>query len=70
MDRTEMSMPHTRSFLQTIKGLDQVTVIIRLIRINETRRLLHIYLLIKKTIEKGILNVKMAKMPLARGRQR
>jgi hypothetical protein len=59
-------MPSTRSLFQPIQRFNKPTIVIRLARISKTRRLSHVYLLIKKAIEKGILDIKLTKMPLAR----
>jgi hypothetical protein len=58
-------MPSPRSLLQTIERLDQM---IRLSRISKTRSQSHVDLLIKITIEKCILNIKLTNMPTMRER--
>jgi hypothetical protein len=56
-------MPCTRSLLETIKGLNKATQMIWTSRIRESRGLPHVNLLLKNTMEKCILNIKLAKGP-------
>jgi hypothetical protein len=58
-------MPGTRSLLETIQGLHEATQMIRTIWISKSRRLTHIYLLIKNTMEESILNIQLTKRPTA-----
>jgi hypothetical protein len=59
-------MPSMWSLFQAIERANQTTIVIRFSRISKTRRLSHIDLLIKKTIQKGVLNIKLSNMPLTR----
>jgi hypothetical protein len=65
-DRIEMSMPHTRSLLRSMQRSDKLAVVTRFIRINKTRGLSHVYLLIQETIKEGILDIEVTNMPPVR----
>ena len=60
---TKACMPCTRSLLEAIQCLHQAAQMIRTIRISKSRRLTHINLLLKNTMEKGILHIQLAKGP-------
>jgi len=59
-------VPGTGSLLQTIKRLLEKADIIRICWINKTRRLLTVNCLIKKTMKKSILHIKLVNRPLSR----
>jgi hypothetical protein len=56
-------MPRTRSLLQAIQSLYKTTEMLRTCRINKAWGLTHINLLLKNTMQKGILDIKLSKEP-------
>jgi hypothetical protein len=56
-------MPCTRRLLQPIKRLHKAAQMMRASKINKTRGLTHINLLLQYTMKKGVLNIKLAKRP-------
>jgi hypothetical protein len=64
------SMPGTGHLFKPIEGFDQTTEMLRMSRINKPRRLTHVDLLLKNTMEESILNIKLPNMPTTCDRKR
>ncbi|KAL2656120.1 hypothetical protein AAZV13_04G103300 [Glycine max] len=64
---TEFTKPSLRGLLQPIERSTQLTNKTILPLSNKPRRLLHINLLLKITMEESILNVKLMKRPMTHG---
>jgi hypothetical protein len=64
--RGKATIPGTRSLLETIKRLDQMTDIIRMCRINKPGRLLTINCLYKSTMQESILPIELMHWPVTR----
>jgi hypothetical protein len=60
---TKPSMPGTRSLFETIESLHHATKMIRPRGIMKTWVLTHVDFLLKNTMQEGILNIKLKKMP-------
>ena len=63
-ERDERLKPGTRCLFEAIKSFLQHTNMIREARINVPRRLFHIDLFSKMTIEECILDIKLVKRPV------
>jgi hypothetical protein len=61
--------PSSRCLLEAIQGLFQTTKMLRILRILKPRRLPHKYLLLKNTMEGGILNIQLTKSPATMHRE-
>jgi hypothetical protein len=63
-------MPSARSLLKAVESLHQATEMSRPVWISKARRLAHINLLIKDTMQKSVLHIQLAKRPTTRNSQR
>lgn len=59
----ESYKPHSRGLFNPIEGFSKAAYMVRIVGINETRKLLHIDFLIKCAMTKAIINFKFLDQP-------